>query len=125
MKEQSHAKEIEENEDFYSLAGLVRLYNEHSGEKAKMIAKKMDLAVEIADSFSWLCAILVKLSYIYDGMDNFPKKGAKRSFSSTIALEYQNPYKSNSLFCPKCRKVKCICQFVTVKNENLKIMGTI
>jgi hypothetical protein len=81
--------------------------------KARIVDAKMDLVIELADTFSWFCSILIKLGYT---IKNLADNGDAEAniFNSNledrlVALYDGKP--SESLTCPECKAQTCECAF--------------
>jgi hypothetical protein len=74
--------------------------------KARIVSAKMDSIIELADTFSWFCAILIKLDWIAKGL-------ALDEVHFNIEKKLQDIYGSSDvpLKCPMCGKQKCNCIF--------------
>ena len=74
--------------------------------KARIVKGKMDLVVEFADTFSWFCAILIKLEMISEGLNldyNIYKL-------EQYLIDIYGP-KGNKIKCPRCESTDCKCIF--------------
>ncbi len=78
--------------------------------KARIVKGKMDLVVEFADTFSWFCAILIKLEMISESL--------KLDFNIYELEQYlisiYGP-KGNPIKCPTCESTDCKCIFFPVE----------
>ena len=74
--------------------------------RARILEAKMGQLIEFADTFSWYCAILIKVTEILHN--------AKVTLEDyNIETTLQNVYMKagTSITCPKCSKDKCECLF--------------
>lgn len=70
--------------------------------KARIVKTKMDLIIEFADTFSWFCAVLLKLQMIGENL--------KKSYD--IEAQLNQLYIPNGKpVCPHCKKEACVCIF--------------
>ncbi len=74
--------------------------------KARIVTAKMAQFIEIADAFSWFCAILIKLIELFY---NLKIKVIDYNFETILQNEYGK--KGNSLICPRCKNPDCSCLF--------------
>lgn len=74
--------------------------------KARIAKAKMDFVVELADTFSWFCGILIKLDLI-------AKSNGITDGRFDIERKLQGIYgrKGKPLSCPECKKEICKCIF--------------
>lgn len=72
---------------------------------ARIVDAKMDFIVELADTFSFFCSILIKLGSV--------KIGPSESFSANLEEALINTYgkPDEGLICPVCKKDACKCVF--------------
>lgn len=81
--------------------------------KARIVKGKMDLVIEFADTFSWFCAILIKLEMItsnlsiHDDISNLENK-----------LQSMYGAKGATLKCPRCGDDDCQCVFYPAVGES-------
>ena len=75
--------------------------------KARLVFAKMDFVIELADSFSWLCAVLLKLGEFFN--QNYPKRSA--SLEKWIREEYKYDDTKEKGTCSACCLAKCKCVF--------------
>lgn len=100
-------------------------------EKAKT-QFEMDIDYEIADIFSWLCALVNKISWIIEAAENFGKSANEIKFRSRGAVHFEMPEVTLSSFvfaeygkgCPNCGKMTCTeecfvteCKFITEEKK--------
>jgi hypothetical protein len=84
---------------------------------ARVIEAKIDLLVEIGDTFSWFCAISNKLSNIEQSIWEKPEEHVGKLYQNlevTLMEEYHNDGK---YYCPNCKSTSCTCAFF---NEPVK-----
>lgn len=80
--------------------------------KSRIVHAKMDMIIEIADTFSWFCSIINKAKTI-----------AKNTCDDPISLNLENKLKEiylddkNIFICPNCKKKKCECAFLLPKDQ--------
>lgn len=72
---------------------------------ARLVAAKMDLIVELADTFSFFCSILIKLGSVIIG----PDKSFNANLEEAMISMYGKP--DEGLICPVCDKDACECVF--------------
>lgn len=72
---------------------------------ARIVDAKMDYIVELADTFSFFCSILIKLGSVKIGLDE--------SFSANLEQSLINTYgkPDEGLICPVCKECACKCVF--------------
>jgi hypothetical protein len=79
--------------------------NNHKDIYARIVSAKMDSIVELADSFSFFCSILIKLRSV-----TIKKKKAFAADLEQMLIDtYGKPDKG--LVCPTCHKDACECTF--------------
>ncbi len=79
--------------------------------KTRLVKSKMDFVIELADTFSWYCAVLLKLHEIikYEKLDD--------ELSKTFHIEeslkevYDSKSTDEPLKCYACRETECKCKF--------------
>jgi len=76
--------------------------------KARVVMAKMDFVIEQADTFSWLCAVLLKLGAFYDlnGPDN-----RQSGIEGKIKEIYGYDENTDSGKCYACQQSQCKCVF--------------
>lgn len=74
--------------------------------KARIVKSKMDQVIEFADTFSWFCAILIKLKLLGESLDIPNDK-----INLEIYLEHEYGEKSETIKCPSCNSSDCKCLF--------------
>ena len=74
--------------------------------KARIVSAKMDFVIELADTFSWFCGILIKVK-------NIAKCNNIDDGLFDIEKTLQNIYgkKGEKLKCSTCGETKCKCRF--------------
>lgn len=78
---------------------------------ARIVAGKMNFIVELADTFSFFCSILIKLSRVKIAWDQEKKEPTYMAADLEEALQstYGDPAKG--LTCPTCKASSCKCVF--------------
>ena len=74
--------------------------------KARIVRGKMDLVIEFADTFSWFCAIMIKLRWMSQKLGIADEKS-----HIEIMLESEYGKKGDPLKCPTCSDIDCKCKF--------------
>lgn len=94
-------KEYEE----YKQKTIKEIYTSEDPEilKWRIISAKMDLIIEIADTFSWFCSILNKLEF-FSSKNNFHLQPLQEKLEEEY-IDNNNP------ICPTCRTNPCSCLF--------------
>ena len=78
--------------------------------KWRIIDAKMDLVIEIGDTFSWFCAVMNKLDMISKCIVNDPAQSPLLlSLEEQLRREYID--QDGSIKCPTCGKYPCECVF--------------
>jgi hypothetical protein len=113
-------------EQLTTVGGIVDNYANHSKKtkdidyasrdtamlKARLVEAKMGMIVEIADSFSWFCAILNKLGFIsrsiLDHPEEHPEFVLRPLEKVLIGLYFDDTGKAR---CPNCKSAPCKCTF--------------
>lgn len=74
--------------------------------KARIVDAKMSQFIELADSFSWFCAVLIKLHEIVQnaGMNT-------EEYNIEVCLQKEYGKKNSPLVCPTCSEKNCACLF--------------
>ena len=81
--------------------------------KARVVEAKMGLVIEIADSFSWFCAILNKLDKISRTIfEHLAARDILKPLEQVLITEYFDA-KGNAR-CPTCESDPCKCSFLNV-----------
>jgi hypothetical protein len=106
-----------------SVPDIVGLYDEYhqqyggktepasqdAGEiRNRLVKAKMDLVIELADTFSWFCSVLHKVKSIAENCKN-DCDYAMKSFDEMLKREY---LPQNKPLCPTCHASPCRCKFV-------------
>jgi hypothetical protein len=82
--------------------------------KARVVNAKMDLVAEIADSFSWFCAILNKLDRISKSIYDKPEEhDTLKPLEKVLNDVYIDPATGKAR-CPSCQKNPCKCAFYNI-----------
>jgi hypothetical protein len=74
--------------------------------KARIVKGKMDLIIEFADTFSWFCAVLIKLEMIAESLNV-----SKDQYDLEKWLEKKYGLNGEKLTCPRCKSDDCECLF--------------
>lgn len=74
--------------------------------KARIVDAKMGQFIELADTFSWYCAILIKLNEIMSNASVDLKE-----YNIEVYLQREYGEKGSVLKCPTCLKTECACLF--------------
>jgi hypothetical protein len=74
--------------------------------KARLVDAKMGFVIELADTFSWFCAILIKLKQILDSSKLYVE-----DFDIEAYLQKEYSSSGKGLLCPTCKANPCACQF--------------
>ena len=77
--------------------------------KARIVKGKMGLIVELADTFSWFCTILIKLEMIAEGLHL-----EEDLYDLEKCLEKIYGPKGTTLVCPRCKSYDCKCLFFPI-----------
>ena len=114
-----------------TVEGIVQNYAEHRKKpedmnwasiepdmlRARLVDAKMGLVIEIADSFSWFCAILNKLDKISRKISEHPRtRDILKPLEQVLTDEYFDA-KGNAR-CPACKNNPCICSFFNLNTSN-------
>jgi len=75
--------------------------------KNRIIKAKMDLVIELADTFSWFCAIQIKMLRILETIEI--KKPEDYDLEEFLKKEYK--LGKGKLSCPTCKEGPCKCRF--------------
>jgi NTP pyrophosphatase (non-canonical NTP hydrolase) len=87
--------------------------------KARVVDAKMGLVVEIADSFSWFCALLNKLDSISRFIWDHPDKHKPlKQVEHVLRNEYFS--RTGNARCPSCKKKPCRCVFYNLGSVKRK-----
>lgn len=86
--------------------------------RARVVDAKMGLFVEIADSFSWFCAILNKLDSISKSVYDHPEEHEDivRPLEQVLNREYLDS--NGKAICPSCFSNPCKCAFYNLTPGN-------
>jgi hypothetical protein len=83
------------------------LYSRESKHiKARVIDAKMDFVIELADTFSWFCSVLIKLQEVLEN-----SKIWSDEFEIEKVLQREYGRKGKPLRCPRCKGIPCKCVF--------------
>jgi hypothetical protein len=75
--------------------------------KARIVKAKMDFVIELADTFSWLCAILIKVLRFTE----INKVSNSEIYNLQIFLKKEYQASGSGLRCPTCDGSPCQCVF--------------
>lgn len=75
--------------------------------KTRIVKAKMDFFIELADTFSWFCAILIKML----GIIKNNRIGELDDYNLEVFLEKEYKASSEGLKCPTCDGRPCKCIF--------------
>ena len=79
--------------------------------KARILDAKMDLVIELADTFSWFCAVLIKLRQM--PQPSTPTGGSNVTLDIEYRLQQEYGAAGAPLVCASCRTAACECAFYT------------
>jgi hypothetical protein len=80
--------------------------------KARIVRAKMGLVIELADSFSWFCAILNKLDSITRSIQNHSGKHTQSNLKALEQVLHSKYFGSDGKAkCPSCNHKPCKCVF--------------
>lgn len=79
--------------------------------KARVIDAKLELIVEIGDTFSWFCAIINKLNMIEHSIWEKPEEHINEMFQNFEITLNEEYIKDGEPKCPTCTNVPCQCAF--------------
>jgi len=80
--------------------------------KARLVFVKMDFVVELADTFSWFCALMIKLEEIIENQDLGYKDKEQYMLEYRMKQEYNYNRKNTPIHCYSCGHEKCECIFI-------------
>ena len=92
--------------------------------RARVVEAKMSLVVEIADSFSWFCAILNKLDLISKFIYDHPKKHKIIKPLEQVLTEVYLDSNHNPI-CPTCGSMPCKCVFYNLTTGDQRRLTTV
>lgn len=78
--------------------------------KTRLVRAKVDMFVEFADTFSWFCSILNKVSSIAENCKNGDCRFTQQAFQERLNQEYLPEGKPR---CPRCNACPCDCVFLS------------
>jgi hypothetical protein len=79
--------------------------------KARLVKAKMDFVIEFADTFSWYCAVLLKLRKIIQEENLAPNIVTKFEIEAAIMDRYKSNNIDEPLTCYACGETACKCLF--------------
>ena len=117
-----HVKAVDDAflEELSTFEGVVDLYENYvdrtleptrrAGDavRARLVHAKVDMFVEFADTFSWLCSILNKVGSIAKNCEDANCRFTQEAFRERLLQEY---LPGGDLRCPTCKKCPCKCVF--------------
>jgi hypothetical protein len=88
---------------------ISRKDNSYNAIKARVAQAKVDLIIEMADTFSWFCAVLLKMKDYIKSLDLSQKVKNRYEIENVIKKEYQFKGKNQPLTCYACLENPCTC----------------
>lgn len=79
--------------------------------KARLVMGKMDFVIELADTFSWFCSVLLKLWKTIEEEDLEEKILKEFHIEEAMKKFYQSSDKAKPLICYACKETFCKCLF--------------
>ncbi len=79
--------------------------------KARLVKSKIDFVIEIADTFSWFCAVLLKLQQIIRSQGLKDEESRRFDIEEVLKQRYQSTEPSTRLTCYACKTNPCKCVF--------------
>jgi len=79
--------------------------------KTRLVKSKMDFVIELADTFSWYCAVLLKLHEIIKYEDLHDKLLKKFHIEEGLKQVYKSENTCEALKCYACGATECKCKF--------------
>lgn len=73
--------------------------------RARIVDSKMDIVIELADTFSWFCSILLKVEGLLKESELWSKKYDIEQYLESHYGHFGKPLK-----CPACKEQRCRCQ---------------
>lgn len=80
--------------------------------KSNIVHSKMDMIIEMADTFSWFCSIINKAKAIAQNTCDDPISLDLENKLNEIYLDDKNIFR-----CPNCKMKKCECAFLLPKDQ--------
>lgn len=77
--------------------------------KARLCLSKMDFVIELADTFSWLCAVLLKVEKTLERLDS--KLYDELKIENYLHKTYKIDDTNSDAICYACEKSSCRCLF--------------
>jgi hypothetical protein len=84
--------------------------------KARLLKGKMDLVIEFSDTFSWFCAVLLKLNEIIESEKLPIDIESGFDIEEELKSIYKSPNKTAPLVCYACKQKSCKCLFYPKTN---------
>lgn len=86
--------------------------------KARLVKGKIDFIIEIADTFSWFCSVLLKLKNdIIEHMKLNADEKKNYNLEEKLKDIYKSKDKTQKLKCYKCKETLCKCAFFLKSHE--------
>lgn len=79
--------------------------------KARLVVGKMDFVIELADTFSWFCSVLLKLWKTIEEEKLEIKTFKEFHIEEAMKKFYKSSDKAKLLTCYACKKTSCECLF--------------
>lgn len=83
--------------------------------KARLLKSKMDFVIEFGDTFSWFCAVLLKLNKIIEKELLPSNVGINFEIEEVLKLSYKSKTSADPLTCYACNSKNCECLFYPEK----------
>lgn len=85
--------------------------------KSRIVHAKMDIIIELADTFSWFCSIINKANEILKNVtkNGTTKEPKKLNLEGILNTKY---YKEGKKSCSSCGEEKCVCSFFISNEKN-------
>ena len=80
--------------------------------KARLVLAKMDFVIELADTFSWFCAVMIKLEDIIKNQDLDNKTVDEYKLENVMRNQFHYTRKNVPITCYTCRETECKCKFI-------------
>ena len=84
--------------------------------RIRLLKGKVDFFIELADTFSWFCAVLLKLEEIVKNMALPDDKAKSFQIERAIIERYRSPDPNTPLTCYACEETQCKCLFFPEKD---------
>ncbi|GAI82034.1 unnamed protein product [marine sediment metagenome] len=83
--------------------------------KLRLVKSKMDFVIELADTFSWYCAVLLKLQEIIEYEDLDDELLKTFHIEESLKKVYESRSTDEPLKCYACGATECKCKFLLQK----------